>query len=695
TGHAGANNLQGGAGADRLVGQGGDDRLVGGAGDDVLDGGTGANDFAAFELPTGTTGSLRVVETAQAGVFNVELVNDNVGVAVFRVTVTGQGAATVEGLGDHAWQGTDTVANIDQLHFMVPPFNQGQFATLNLTPRFNPPQNGVAFAGGTPLGEVMDLGQAYSGLPADVVRAANGQQGDDTLQGGGFVDDLNGGAGNDSVQTGAGHDALRGADGNDTLSAGADDDYLSGGAGDDVMDGGDGFDRVSLYSETQGVKADLAVSGPQDTGLGMDVLTNVEHVSGGEMSDTLSGDDQANWLWGSGGGDDVLDGRGGDDLLMVAAGGHSLTGGAGTDTVAVTVATAGADISLAEQGAAQDTGIGSMTLSGIENLSGSAHADTLTGDADANVLAGNSGDDRLVGAAGNDLLLGDGAVDIDGNAGGPIATFDDVADFDLAGGNDDLQGGAGADTLKGGTGDDTLTGGADADTLVGGAGSDTAVFTGARADYAVTANPDGSLTLTDLRNGAPDGVDVVHAVESFRFSDVTLSANDLGAVQAPQGTTGNDTLNGGPGADTLDGLAGDDRLTGHGGSDRIDGSTGHDIAGFGLPEGTAGSLRAVAGAGADLGKILVQLVDGNTVTDVFRITVTDGDAVVEGLGPVANLGTDTVTDVEELHFYIPAQNPTPGQFVGLNLTVNAGQVSGGFAFVRGSVDGDLIQLGTL
>ncbi|WP_442958053.1 calcium-binding protein, partial [Phenylobacterium sp.] len=169
------------------------------------------------------------------------------------------------------------------------------------------------------------------------------------------------------------------------------------------------------------------------------------------------------------------------------------------------------------------------------------------------------------------------------------------------------------------------------------------------------------------------------------------------------GGPGNDDMVGGPGADSLDGLAGndslfggqgddslvggadDDRLTGDQGSDTLDGGSGHDIAGYPLPPGSTGVLRLAPGAGA--GEILVQLVDGNTVTDVFRVTVTGGSATVEGLNLASELGVDTVTGVEELHFFID-QAQGPGQFAGINFEVVAGQVSGGFAFVSGSAGDD-------
>ena len=88
-------------------------------------------------------------------------------------------------------------------------------------------------------------------------------------------------------------------------------------------------------------------------------------------------------------------------------------------------------------------GAGTDTLSGFENLTGSAFKDTLT----ANGLA-----NRIDGAAGNDTI----------------------------------NGGAGNDTLQGGADNDVLVGGAGADALDGGDGNDTASY--ASATVAVTVD---------------------------------------------------------------------------------------------------------------------------------------------------------------------------------------------------------------
>jgi VCBS repeat-containing protein len=91
---------------------------------------------------------------------------------------------------------------------------------------------------------------------------------------------------------------------------------------------------------------------------------------------------------------------------------------------------------------------------------------------------------------------------------------------------DDITAGSGANTILAGAGDDRLKGAGGNDTLDGGAGTDTAVFTGARANYTVTAVA-GGFTVTDTRLGSPDGTDTLKNVELAQFSDQTIT---LGGV---------------------------------------------------------------------------------------------------------------------------------------------------------------------
>jgi Ca2+-binding RTX toxin-like protein len=399
--------------------------------------------------------------------------------------------------------------------------------------------------------------------------AATGADGNDTLfsienlTGSAFNDFLTGNFGANVLDGGDGHDTLRGNGGDDSLYGGSGDDFLYGNAGNDLIDGGDGFDRAGFFSgATAGVTVDLRITGAQDTGQGMDTLVNVEAVSGTIFSDTLTGDGGNNWLWGnSDGAADMIDGQGGDDLIVDGTGDHVLDGGDGSDTFAFLPATAsnGLTVSLALQGAAQDTGFGMMTLTGFENLSGSAASDTLIGDDYANYLGGDLGNDMLIGGAGDDTLAGDGAIGVDthGSGGsGPITIENDIgASWGVADGDDILEGGLGNDFIVGGGGIDTAT-------YAHAAGSVTVTLL--TSSYGVSSGADGADTLNDIENIIGSG-----------YADHLT------------GNSGANVLDGGAGADVIQGGAGDDRLIGGDGADTLDGGTGNDTADY---SGSSGSV---------------------------------------------------------------------------------------------------------
>ena len=98
---------------------------------------------------------------------------------------------------------------------------------------------------------------------------------------------------------------------------------------------------------------------------------------------------------------------------MGGPGADILTGGLGVDTTEYSSSSAGVNVALAADGSATASGgdAAGDTLSGIENLIGSDHADSLTGNDGANRLTGGAGDDLLTGGAGADIILGGDCVD--------------------------------------------------------------------------------------------------------------------------------------------------------------------------------------------------------------------------------------------------------------------------------------------
>lgn len=99
-------------------------------------------------------------------------------------------------------------------------------------------------------------------------------------------------------------------------------------------------------------------------------------------------------------------------------------------------------------------------------------------------------------------------------------------------GNDSIVGNQADNVLTGGAGNDMLYGMAGNDTLDGGLGSDTAVFSGASSNYQVSRGVNGSLYITDLRAGSPDGSDVLVSIENLQFSNGVFSPSALG-ITAP------------------------------------------------------------------------------------------------------------------------------------------------------------------
>ena len=210
----------------------------------------------------------------------------------------------------------------------------------------------------------------------------------------------------------------------------------------------------------------------------------------------------------------------GDDDLEGGAGADVLNGGGGDDRAAYWRSDAGVTVDLAA-GTARGGHADGDTLTGIEDIGGSGHADRLTGDNGDNTLQGAGGDDELSGGDGDDWLEGhvgadvldggageDGAaywgsdagvtVNLDaGTASGGHADGDVLTGIERIDGSrhaDHLIGGAGRNTFYGGDGNDSLDGGAGSDWLQGGAGDDTFVF------------GDGD-TISDFGNGA-DRIDL-------------------------------------------------------------------------------------------------------------------------------------------------------------------------------------------
>ena len=169
---------------------------------------------------------------------------------------------------------------------------------------------------------------------------------------------------------------------------------LVGGAGADALNGGGGTDTADYSSSAMAVNVNLLANSGAGGDAQGDTFSSIENLIGSAFADMLTGDTGAN----------TLDGRSGNDTLIGGAGADALIGGAGTDTADYSSSAAGVTVNL-QAGSGSGGDAQGDTLSSIENIIGSAQADTLTGDGGVNTLAGGSGADVLKGRAGNDTTV--------------------------------------------------------------------------------------------------------------------------------------------------------------------------------------------------------------------------------------------------------------------------------------------------
>lgn len=278
------------------------------------------------------------------------------------------------------------------------------------------------FAGGLPTdtttffdGDIAEFAIFDSQLDSTAINDMYGAgvSGNDLTSGTAGNDSLSGTAGVDMIDGGAGNDTISGSQGDDFLYGGAGDDTINGGTGADVISGGDGTDTLSYAGNSAGTTVDLAAGTGSETGSSdVDTISGIENVFGGTGVDTITGNDADNVLTGNAG-NDILSGGGGDDTLIGGSGNDTLTGGTGDDTfqggtgddimtggdgidtVTYDGAANGVTVNLATGTATDGTG-DTDTLSGIENIIGSANNDTFTGNGDVNVFTGGDGSDRFI-----------------------------------------------------------------------------------------------------------------------------------------------------------------------------------------------------------------------------------------------------------------------------------------------------------
>ncbi|WP_053162580.1 putative Ig domain-containing protein [Pseudomonas brassicacearum] len=351
-------------------------------------------------------------------------------------------------------------------------------------------------------------------------------------------------------------DTLVGSSGNDTLNGDLGADTLTGGDGNDIYVVDNAFDSVvetnTSLSQIDTVQA--SVSWTLGANLENLVLTGVSDIdgTGNERRNFITGNAANNVLDGAAGADSMSGGDGNDsyfvdnaddsvietnsntvsggidsvhsslaaytlgnnvenlyvdrtgaangtgnaldNTLFAGAGNNVLDGRDGIDTASFERALSSVTVNLSTSAQQNTVGSGLDTLKFIENLKGSAYADTLSGNSAANVLDGGAGNDTLVGGSGDDRLIG----------------------------------GAGTDNLTGGTGADTYAFGALSDMGVGALRDVINGFKSAEFDKldltGLDANPL-TATVDAFTFIGSNAFDPTNATGQLRFADGILSGS--------------------------------------------------------------------------------------------------------------------------------------------------------------------------
>lgn len=558
------NILDGRAGNDTLVGNGGNDTLIGGSGIDTADY-SGSTNAITVNLTTGSvsdglggTDTLTGIEVIKGSIYADAMTGSNTNDTF--IGNSGNDTFFASNGNDIYWGNTlnsNSDTNSDKIDYS----SSSSFGVDHIVAHLST----ASVAGSI---------TTYSG--------ANALISTDTVY---SVEDIVGTSGNDTLFGGSGVI--------NTLLGGAGDDVLTGNIDGDLLDGGTGINLADYSASTQNLVVDLSassknvyVSGSTPTTINADTLSNIQKVSGGTGNDKFIGNSADNIFIGGAGNDTFVGGAGNDTFI----GGTDTTHDSGIDTADYSASITAIDADLT-RGSGQVIGNvsvdGTDTLYGIENIIGTAQADTIVGDANANVLTGGAGDDILKGNGGADQLYGGlgndtiyGGFDSDNIDGGAItekntvdySNFASAATINLNTGKAYLNGTSGVfdtltnmqnvvgtsasdiivgksavvNTLQGGAGDDTLTGNLDGDLLDGQSHT-----VGDTADYSVYT----ALTSLTVDMGAQTIAQTSNSANKDSFQNIEILKSGAGADTFTVNTlfdTGTYTLDGSSGEDTID-----------------------------------------------------------------------------------------------------------------------------------------------
>ena len=494
-GSQGADVLIGGNGDDFLFGDNGNDLALMGAGDDVFqwDPGDGSDTVEGQDgfdtmlfFGSGASENINVLANGGRVLFTRDLANvtmdlDDVESIDFRAL----GGADNIVVGDVS--GTDlTQVTLD----LRGPNGGGDGAADTITVNATQGDDVFGVAGDAAGINVFGLQAAVNIFFAEAANdrlTLNGQGGDDVINASGLEAGavqlmINGGLGDDVIIGSEGDDLINGGDGDDTALMGAGDDTFVWNPGDDndTLEGQADTDTMLFNGANVAENIDISADGAR-----VRFFRDIANVTM-DLNDVERIDFNA---------------LGGADRIVV----NDLSGTDVTE-VNVNLAVAGGGDAQPDSVIVQGTNDGDTAL-----VLGAGGAAALLGLAvQVNISVAESANDRLT----INALGGDDTIDAAGLLAGVIQLT-----IDGGAGDDIIRGSGGADDLRGGDGKDTFTAGAGNDIVDGGADSDTAIFSGLRAQYDVVLLANGDIQVTDLRAGAPDGVDILRNVETLRFAE--------------------------------------------------------------------------------------------------------------------------------------------------------------------------------
>ena len=642
-GQGGDDMLFGGAGDDTLEGGDGDDMLNGGPGDDTYDGGAGDDLIYADAADLTIDGGEGTDTVSYAKLSNLETrleraLNDPGG-------STATGGATITNVENITGsQDDDTLTGNNQDNVI----EGGEGGDTLVGGDSTAPADGgigdtLSYAGSD---DWVRITLQVDGTPALASRGhASGDNatGFENVRGSDHDDDLTGNDAANRLWGGAGDDNIDGAGGNDMIEGGAGADMLDGGytdsdTGTDGNQGNSETNTLSYAGSDAGVTVNLvtaSVSGghaegdtivtfeqlvpipDEDPNNEVDVATFV-HVTGSMHDDRLTGDNNGNHLAG-GGGDDTLRAGAGADRVIGGPGADVLDGGEDEDEKDNMVPDP-ADTDPADGqdmiAASIDWAVYKHAMEGVTvdlstgmGTGGEAMGDTLT---NIELIWGSEHADTFIASAGPDIIEGDGGSDTVSYEASEMGVTVD---------------------LSSATQHRTVT--------VTGDGTDASPFVFPTDDPETAVQPTDGVPaiLEDTTNPESEDNpntngargDKLGSIENLTGSSKDDSLTGDGNPNVLMGGGGKDTLTGNGGNDTLMGGDGDDTLTGSSGTNMLMGGAGDDTI-----DGGTGADTINGGAGDD-----VMSGGGGGDTFVFSPADGDGDDIIE-------VGFDATTDKIDL-----------------------------------------------